>query len=149
MITRDIANFVAHARTLAPDFGPATARAAFLVSPDGFMRAEQSAQDNRYMADAGAFDTGAALREHRTVLADQFGRRDPLVAGRPGLVLRVEEPLDVHPAAGGQHLPLPMLADRAREPPAVGHYDHRARQRWAAHHGAGVRYACWVALCCS
>ena len=67
MITRDVAAFVAYARTLAPDLGPATARAAFLVSPDGFMRADQSAQDNRYMADAGAFDTGAALREHHAL----------------------------------------------------------------------------------
>lgn len=67
MITRDIAVFTAFARKLAADFGPATARAAFLVSPDGFMRAEQSAQDNRYMADAGAFDTGAALREHHAL----------------------------------------------------------------------------------
>lgn len=67
MITRDIAAFTAFARSLATDFGPATARAAFLVSPDGFLRAEQSAQDNRYMADAGAFDTGAALREHHAL----------------------------------------------------------------------------------
>ena len=67
MITRDIAAFSAHVRTLAPDVGPATARAAFLVSPDGFMRAEQSAQDNRYMADAEAFDAGAALREHHAL----------------------------------------------------------------------------------
>ncbi|WFC42514.1 arginine deiminase-related protein [Pseudoxanthomonas sp. SE1] len=67
MITRDIDAFIAHARTLASDFGPATARAAFLVSPYGFMRAEQSAQDNRYMADAGVFDTGAALREHHAL----------------------------------------------------------------------------------
>ena len=64
MLTRDPQQFLACARTLAPDFGPATARAAFLVSPDGFLRAEQSAQDNRYMADAEAFDGDAALREH-------------------------------------------------------------------------------------
>lgn len=67
MITRDIAAFTAFAGSLAADVGPATARAAFLVSPDGFVRAEQSAQDNRYMADAGAFDTGAALREHHAL----------------------------------------------------------------------------------
>ncbi|MFT3667186.1 MAG: arginine deiminase-related protein [Pseudoxanthomonas sp.] len=67
MITRDIDAFIAHARTLAADAGPATARAAFLVSPDGFVRAEQSAQDNRYMADAGAFDADAALREHHAL----------------------------------------------------------------------------------
>ena len=67
MITRDIDAFIAVARTLKPDFGPATARAAFLVSPDGFVRAEQSAQDNRYMADQGAFDADAALREHHAL----------------------------------------------------------------------------------
>ncbi len=67
MITRDIAAFTTHARMLAPDFGAATARAAFLVSPEGFVRAEQSAQDNRYMAGAGAFDAEAALREHRAL----------------------------------------------------------------------------------
>lgn len=67
MITRDIAAFTTHASMLAPDFGAATARAAFLVSPEGFMRAEQSAQDNRYMAGAGAFDAEAALREHRAL----------------------------------------------------------------------------------
>ncbi|KRA46457.1 arginine deiminase-related protein [Pseudoxanthomonas sp. Root630] len=67
MITRDIGAFIAFARTLKPDAGPATARAAFLVSPDGFVRADQSAQDNRYMADAGAFDAEAALREHHAL----------------------------------------------------------------------------------
>ena len=67
MITRDIAAFVAHARTLAPDFGPATARAAFLVAPDGFALATESASDNRYMAGATAFDALAALREHRAL----------------------------------------------------------------------------------
>ena len=45
MITRDIEAFLAFARELAPDFGPPTARAAFLVAPDGFRLAEQSAQD--------------------------------------------------------------------------------------------------------
>ncbi len=67
MITRDAAAFIATAKTLAPDFGPATARAAFLVTPDGFMRAEESAQDNRYMAGAAAFDADAALREHHAL----------------------------------------------------------------------------------
>lgn len=67
MITRDPAAFLAHARTLAPDFGPATARAAFLVAPDGFAHAAQSAQDNRYMAGAGAFDPERAARQHRAL----------------------------------------------------------------------------------
>ena len=65
MITREIDAFLARARACAPDFGPATARAAFLVAPDGFARAEQSAGDNRYMAAADAFDAGQAMREHR------------------------------------------------------------------------------------
>ncbi|MGY1410513.1 arginine deiminase-related protein [Luteimonas sp. A611] len=67
MITRDIAAFAAFARSSQPDFGPATARAAFLVSPDGFARAADSAADNRYMADAGAFDAVRALHEHRAL----------------------------------------------------------------------------------
>lgn len=65
MITRDIQAFLAQARALAPDFGPATARAAFLVAPDGFTLAEQSAADNRYMAEASAFDAARASAQHR------------------------------------------------------------------------------------
>jgi hypothetical protein len=67
MITRDAAAFLAFARTLAPDFGPATARAAFLVAPDGFRLAEQSAADNRYMAQASAFDAARASEQHRAL----------------------------------------------------------------------------------
>jgi hypothetical protein len=65
MITRDIDTFLAFARNAATDFGPATARAAFLVAPDGFALAEQSAQDNVYMADAAAFDAQRASLQHR------------------------------------------------------------------------------------
>ena len=65
MITRDLDAFTAFARGVAPDFGPATARAAFLVAPDGFALAEQSAKDNAYMADAAAFDAQRASMQHR------------------------------------------------------------------------------------
>ena len=65
MITRDIDAFLSFARSAAPDFGPATARAAFLIAPDGFALAEQSAQDNAYMADAAAFDAQRASMQHR------------------------------------------------------------------------------------
>ena len=65
MITRDLARFTTLASSLAPDFGPATARAAFLVAPDGFSLAVQSAADNRYMAAAHAFDAEGASRQHR------------------------------------------------------------------------------------
>ena len=65
MITRHIDAFLAVARGVAPDFGPPTARAAFLVAPDGFRLAEQSAQDNAYMADAAGFDAMRASAQHR------------------------------------------------------------------------------------
>lgn len=65
MITRDTEAFVRFARATAADFGPATARAAFLVAPDGFRLAEQSAADNHYMADADAFDPARASSQHR------------------------------------------------------------------------------------
>ncbi|HRP71790.1 MAG TPA: arginine deiminase-related protein [Luteimonas sp.] len=67
MITRDLDAFSAFARDCAPDFGPATARGAFLVAPDGFTRAAESAGDNRYMAQADAFDAVAAALEHRAL----------------------------------------------------------------------------------
>lgn len=68
MITRDTAAFLVTAQACSPDFGPATANAAFLVSPDGFSRAAESAGDNRYMADGeGAFDAVHASDEHRAL----------------------------------------------------------------------------------
>lgn len=65
MIGRDLDAFVAFARSCDPMFGHAVARAAFLVAPDGFARAEQSAGDNRYMAAAEGFDPGRASAQHR------------------------------------------------------------------------------------
>lgn len=65
MLTRDTASFLALARDCAADFGPATARAAFMVAPDGFGRAEESASDNRYMAEADGFDAALASAQHR------------------------------------------------------------------------------------
>ena len=65
MITRDAAAFLAHARALAPDFGPACAAAAFLVTPEGFALAEQSASDNAYMDLSQAVDPARALDQHR------------------------------------------------------------------------------------
>ncbi|MBO9715565.1 MAG: hypothetical protein J7507_01850, partial [Pseudoxanthomonas sp.] len=69
MITRDAGTFTTLARACAPDFGPATARAAFLVTPEGFARAEESALDNRYMADAACYHCDSALAEHRALQA--------------------------------------------------------------------------------
>jgi len=47
-----------------PATAPATARAAFLVAPNGFALAAESATDNRYMAMAQATDAARALHEH-------------------------------------------------------------------------------------
>lgn len=65
MITRDVAAFTRFARALAPDFGPACAKAAFLVTPEGFALAEQSASDNAYMDLSAAVDVQRALAQHR------------------------------------------------------------------------------------
>jgi hypothetical protein len=65
MITRDTTAFLQFARRCPTDFGPPIARAAFLVAPDGFARAEQSASDNQYMAQAGTFDAAGAMAQHR------------------------------------------------------------------------------------
>lgn len=67
MFTRDADAFLAVARGCAPDFGPAAARAAFLVAPDGFGRAAESATDNRYMAVADAFDATRASAQHHAL----------------------------------------------------------------------------------
>lgn len=69
MITRDAAAFLESARRCAPDFGPATAKAAFLVAPDGFAHAAESAGDNRYMAAPDGFDRTRALHQHRRLQA--------------------------------------------------------------------------------
>ncbi|MDQ3288267.1 MAG: arginine deiminase-related protein [Pseudomonadota bacterium] len=66
-VTRNIPTFLQHARAAEPDFGPPTARAAFLVAPDGFRLADQSATDNHYMAGALAFDEAAASAQHRAL----------------------------------------------------------------------------------
>lgn len=65
MITRDTVAFAALARTVAADFSPACAKAAFLVAPEGFALAEQSASDNAYMDMAVAVDPARALAQHR------------------------------------------------------------------------------------
>ena len=70
---------------LPADFGPATARAAFLVAPDGFTLAEQSAADNRYMAEAGAFDAARASAQHRELQrALSRGAADGVLRRRSG-----------------------------------------------------------------
>ncbi len=79
MLTRDPNQFFGYARQLDAEFGPSTARAAFLVAPDGFECASESASDNHYMAEAEAFDRDAAAREHRQ-LHQALSRHLPVIA---------------------------------------------------------------------
>ena len=88
MITRDLDAFLACARDARPDFGPATARAAFLVAPDGFALAEQSAQDNVYMAGAAAFDAQRASMQHRGLQRAMSRCADDLLRWRPAPPMR-------------------------------------------------------------
>lgn len=69
MITRDLQAFARAFHAAAPDAGPACARAAFLVAPDGFSLAAESATDNTYMAMDAAVDPGRALAQHRALQA--------------------------------------------------------------------------------
>lgn len=66
--TRNIQQFVQFAQTLTPDFSCCTPKSVFLVSPNGFSLAEQSATDNIYMAQANAFDQQAALAAHHRLV---------------------------------------------------------------------------------
>jgi hypothetical protein len=52
-----------------PATAPATARAAFLVTPTGFSLAAESAGDNRYMAMQSGVDSLRALAEHAALAA--------------------------------------------------------------------------------
>jgi len=117
-ITRDLHAFLDFAHGCATDFGPATARAAFLVAPDGFALAEQSAQDNRYMAEAGAFDAMRASQQHRA-LHRAFASVLPTVcfAGRPDTPDALF-PNNVFGTAAGRYI--------------VGRMRHEVRQREAA-----------------
>ena len=118
MITRDPDAFLALARALPTDFGPATARAAFLVAPDGFRLAEQSARDNAYMADAAAFDAARASAQHRD-LQRAVSAVLPTVcfAGNPDTPDAVF-PNNVFGTAAGRYV--------------VGRMRHEVRQREAA-----------------
>ena len=69
MITRDLQAFFDFARECAPADGAATARAAFLVSPEAFSLAEQSASDNRYMDLSVQVDATRALAQHQALQA--------------------------------------------------------------------------------
>jgi hypothetical protein len=74
LITRDPQAFFDFVRECAPPVeGSATARAAFLVSPEAFSLAEQSASDNRYMDMGVSVDATRALAQHQGLAAAMSG----------------------------------------------------------------------------
>jgi hypothetical protein len=101
MLTRDVDAFLAIARGCAPDFGPATARAAFLVAPDGFGLAEESARDNRYMAAADAFDAGRASAQHRALQRAVFPNNVFATAPGRSIIGRMRHPVRQREAERG------------------------------------------------
>jgi hypothetical protein len=115
MITRDIDQFLRFARTCPLVFGPATAKAAFLVAPESFALAEQSASDNRYMdLDLGT-DVEIALAEHRRLQSALSGSLPTICF--PGLTDTPDGqfPNNVFATAPGRLL--------------LGHMRHPVRQR--------------------
>lgn len=79
MIVTDPAEFLAaYSDARFPARAPATARAAFLVSPAAAALASESASDNRYMDLAQSFDAMRALAEH-TELARRLGEDIPAI----------------------------------------------------------------------
>ena len=117
MITRDTDAFLRFARGLAADAGPACAKAVFLVTPDGFALAEQSASDNAYMDLGVAVDPARALAQHRE-LQRQLAQVVPAVAF-PG-----------DPAAPDGLFPNNVFAT-APGRLVLGHMRHPVRQREA------------------
>ena len=65
MITRELHEFERFFRASPTDCSPPCARAAFLVAPEDFALAEQSASDNRYMDLGVQVDSSRALAQHR------------------------------------------------------------------------------------
>lgn len=128
MLTRNCEEFLAYAHALPGDFGRATAKAAFLVSPDGFARAEQSATDNRYMAAAQSFDASSAQAEHRA-LQQALSQDVPVVcfhgdASTPDALFPNNVFATARPGAGaGKHDPWPRFI--------VGRMHHPVRRKEA------------------
>lgn len=114
MITRDIGEFLGVARALPADRA-ACAKALFLVSPEGFALADQSARDNCYMDLSKPVDAARALAQHRG-LQRALSARVPTIcfAGDPATPDAVF-PNNVFATAPGRLM--------------IGHMRHPVRQR--------------------
>lgn len=114
MITRDPALFAETARATRVDFGPTCAKALFLVAPEAFSLAQQSASDNRYMDLQVSVDADRALAQHRGLQQALSGSL-PVVAF-PG---RLETPDAIFPNNAFATAPGRLL---------IGHMRHPVRQ---------------------
>ncbi|MCB1568899.1 MAG: amidinotransferase [Xanthomonadales bacterium] len=114
MITRDIKALATFPEAARLGFGAATARAAFLVAPEGFSLAVQSASDNAYMDLSLREDVERALAQHRG-LQRALARRLPTLCfpGDPATPDAVF-PNNVFATAPGQLI--------------IGHMRHPVRQ---------------------
>lgn len=83
MLTRDIAAFFAFAKTCEPEF-PSCAKGVYLVTPEAFSLAAESAQDNVYMDMQQLVSSDVALAQHMKLVQSLSGIL-PAVAfsGRP------------------------------------------------------------------
>lgn len=117
MITRHTDEFFAYAKTLDLDFGPATAKAVFVVSPIGFALAEQSARDNRYMQMGQVANAQQAIMEHQQ-LQTELRQHCPVICfpGDPSMPDSVF-PNNVFATAKGKMI--------------IGHMRHPVRQQEA------------------
>jgi hypothetical protein len=80
MIVTDPAEFLAaYSKDRYPERAPATARAAFLVTPASTTLAVESAADNRYMDLAQPFDPARTLAQHAE-LARRLGDDVPVIS---------------------------------------------------------------------
>jgi len=116
VIVTDPAEFLAaYSDARFPARAPATARAAFLVSPAATALATESASDNRYMDLARSFDSMRALAEHTE------------------LARRLREDIPVITFAGDARTPDGMFPNNvfatARGTFIVGRMRHAVRQR--------------------
>lgn len=72
MLTRDIAAFFAYANTCKPEF-PSCAKGVYLVTPEAFSLAAESAQDNVYMDMQQSVQSDLASAQHRQLVQSLSG----------------------------------------------------------------------------
>lgn len=113
MLTRDIDAFFNFARTCEPQY-PACAKAVYLVTPEGFSLAAESAQDNGYMDMQVSVRTDLALAQHQK-LANALSQQLPVISF-PG---RLKTPDAVFPN---------NVFATAKNKILLGHMRHAVRQ---------------------